>query len=129
MVGAIGCADGTVGTIDYQLSGGFTGMRTSVHIEPGGEMTRTKPNGSTDTKVLDPTQLAELHRKVDDAGFPTLEASYSCDCADDLVHTISVHIDGGTYMVIASSLAEYPDRLQPLLDALSSMTQAPVAPN
>lgn len=129
-LGAIGaCADNGVGTIDYQLSGGLLGERATVHIDSSGEMTRVKRDGTTDTATLDAAALAELHRQVDDAMFPTLAAEYMCNCADDLLHTIAVHVDGGAYTVMVSSLAEYPDRLTPLIDTLSSMSQGPIPPN
>jgi hypothetical protein len=131
MLGAVGgCTDGGVGAIDYKLQGGFVGLQLNVHIDPSGEMTRVNErNGSSTTSTLDPTELADLHAKVDQARFPTLEPVYNCSCADDFVHTITVRIDGGTYTVVASSLAEYPERLDPLIDMLSSMTQPPETQN
>jgi|SRR6185503_7084143 hypothetical protein len=129
VLGVVGCADGTVGTIDYELSGGFDGQLTTVHIDPTGEMTRTVERGTTETDVLDPTELADLHRKVNDAWSPLLDAQYRCRCADDFIHTISVHIDDGEYTVVASDIAKYPGRLRPLINTLWEMSRAPIDPD
>lgn len=127
-LGAVGaCTDDGNGAIDYQRTGGFAGERRSLHVEPGGKATRIKTNGSTVITQLDPAMLAELQRKVDDARFPTLEAAYSCNCADDFLHTISAHVDGTEYTVMVDDSAVYPDRLRPLIDTLAGMTDEIVA--
>ena len=121
-----GCTHNSDGPIDYQLGGGFSGVRTTVHIEPDGKVTRTKQNGSVDTTQLDAAALGDLQGKVGEAQFPTLEPMYGCGgCADDVVHTISVRVDGSSYTVQADGSADYPDRLRPLIDALSTMAKDP----
>lgn len=123
-LGAIGsCADSLDGTIDYSLTGGIGGVQMTVHIDPDGEMMRRKLDGSMETTQLEPTIVSDLTRKIDQAGFPTLEPAYMC-CPDDFVHTISVHVDGAEYKVIAGDSASYPDRLRPLIDTLSMMSRA-----
>jgi hypothetical protein len=126
LVTITGCTDNFDGPIDYQLGGGFSGMHTSVHIEPDGKVTRTQRDGSVDTTQLDAVALGDLQGKVDQAQFPTLEPMYGCGgCADDIVHTISVRVDGSSYTVQADGSADYPDRLRPLIDALSTMAREP----
>jgi hypothetical protein len=117
-----GCTDDGVGIIDYERTGGFAGVRLSLHVESDGEATRRRFDGVTETFQLDPAKLADLDRQVREAKFSTLEAMYSCDCADDFLHTISVHVDGAAYTVMADDTAEYPDRLRPLVETLVSMT-------
>jgi hypothetical protein len=128
LLGAVAaCSDGSNGAIDYQRTGGFVGLQLSLRVEPDGKMTRHKSDGSTVTGQLDAATLAGLQRKVDDARFPTLEAAYSCSCADDFLHTISVQVDGTEYTVMVDDTATYPDRLRPLIDALETMTEEVVA--
>jgi hypothetical protein len=122
-LGAVGaCTNGGDGPIDYERTGGLAGGRLSLHVEPDGKATRVKTNGSVVNLQLDPDTLAELKGKVDAAGFPTLAPAYSCDCADDYLHTITVHVDGSDYTVMADGSATYPDRLRPLIDTLVDMT-------
>jgi len=119
-----GCASGVDGTIDYQLSGGFSGIHTSVHIDPDGAMTRTMQDGSKRTGQLDAATLDDLDHKIDQAGFSTLDREYGClGCADDLVHVISVHVDGSQYTVKADDSANYPDRLRPLIETLRALVE------
>ncbi|HSS03059.1 MAG TPA: hypothetical protein VLM79_38620 [Kofleriaceae bacterium] len=120
-----GCADSKDGAIDYQLTGGFIGLHASVHIDPDGKLSGTKQNGSAVTGQLDAAALAELRGKVDQAQFSTLQPMYDCNCADDLLHTITVDVDGTEYTVKADGTADYPDRLKPLIDALEEMTSVP----
>jgi hypothetical protein len=121
-----GCADSGDGTIDYQLTGGFAGVHASAHIDPDGKLTRVKQDGSTVTEQLDAAALADLHTKVDQAQFATLEPTYDCNCADDVLHTITVDVDGTQYTVAADGTADYPDRLKPLIDTLEGMVEDPV---
>jgi hypothetical protein len=120
-----GCTDSKDGAIDYQLTGGFVGLHASVHVDPDGNLSGTKQNGSAVTGQLNAAALADLRGKVDQAQFSTLEAMYDCNCADDLLHTITVEVDGTEYTVKADGTADYPDRLKPLIDALEEMTSAP----
>jgi hypothetical protein len=125
-LGAVGaCTNdggGADGTIDYTRAGGFSGARLSLHVDPDGTATRVKTDGTTVTIQYADVTLAELKRGVDDAKFPTLEAAYSCDCADDYLHTISVRVGGSDYTVMADDTAAYPDRLRPLIDTLKDLT-------
>jgi hypothetical protein len=124
MLGAVAaCADGEEGAIDYQRSGGFVGLQLGLHVEPDGKATRLKSDGSTVTTQLDPDTLAALKNQVKGARFPTLEAAYSCSCADDFLHTISVQVDGIPYTVMVDDTATYPDRLRTLIDTLETMTE------
>jgi hypothetical protein len=117
-----GAADGDVGTIDYKLLGGFFGLEIDVHIDPGGELTRVdQRRGNSTTFTLDATELANLNREVNDAGFPALDASYECEAADDYLHTITVEIDANAYTVVTCTFAPHPGRLDPLVRTLTSM--------
>jgi hypothetical protein len=134
-LGGLGSCAGTPdGIIDYELTGGFAGVHLSVHIDRDGEMMRTKFDRTTETRRLDPAVLSDLLDKVEIAEFPTLEAVYGCGgCADDFVHTISVQLDGrsrervrhhgASYTVTTDGSANYPERLRPLIDTLSTMVQ------
>jgi hypothetical protein len=124
----VGCAsDDDDGAIDYQRSGGFVGLQLGLRVEPDGKMTRRKSDGSTVTTQLDSATLGDLQSKVRGAGFPTLQAAYSCGCADDFLHTISVEVDGTAYTVMVDDTATFPDRLRPLIDTLEMMTEEVVA--
>jgi hypothetical protein len=120
-----GCANNDDRTIDYELTGGFAGVHASVHVDPDGELTRIKQDGSTVTGQLDAAALADLQGKVDQAQFASLEPMYDCNCADDLLHTITVHVDGARYTVAVDGTAAYPDRLKPLIDTLEAMVADP----
>ena len=124
-----GCADNDDRTIDYELTGGFAGVHASVHIDPDGKLTRIKQNGRTETGQLDAAALADLQGKVDQAQFASLEPMYDCNCADDVLHTITVKVDGARYTVAADGTAAYPDRLKPLIDTLEAMVADPVVAN
>jgi hypothetical protein len=128
MLGAVAaCSESVDGAIDYQRSGGFVGLQLGLHVEPDGKATRFMSDGSTVSTQLDPDTLTDLQAKVKGARFPTLEAAYSCSCADDFLHTISVQVDGIDYMVMVDDTATYPDRLKPLIDTLEVMTEEVVA--
>ena len=120
-----GCADGKDGAIDYQLTGGFVGLHASVHIDPDGKLSGTKQDGRAVTGQLDTAALADVQGKVDQAQFSTLQPMYNCNCADDLLHTITVDVDGTQYTVKADGTADYPDRLKPLIDTLEDMVSVP----
>ena len=126
MLAAGGCADGKDGAIDYQLSGGFAGIRANVHIDPDGKLSGTKQNGNAVTGQLDTAALADLKGKVSQAQFSTLQPVYDCGCADDVLHTITVDVDGTEYTVMADGTADYPARLKPLIVTLEGMVQPPV---
>jgi hypothetical protein len=137
-LGGLGSCAGTPdGFVDYQLTGGLAGVHASVHIDRDGEVTRTKLDGNKETSRLDPTALSDLERKVEMAEFPTLEPIYGCGgCVDDFVHTISVDLDDrsrdrlhrglGSYTVKTDGSAPYPERLRPLIETLSTMSQEPL---
>jgi hypothetical protein len=120
----VGCANSLDGSIDYELGGGFSGIRTDLHVEPDGAFTVSRHNDGTETGQLDAAALDDLQRKVDEAQFPTLEAEYGCGgCTDDLVHTISVHVEGSKYLTRADDGASYPERLRPLIETLKGLAQ------
>jgi len=118
-LGALGgCTDDDAGAVDYQRSGGFVGNRLSLHVDPGGKATRMAPDGKTVIDQLDATTMADLQSKIDGAQFPTLDPVYSCNCADDFLHEITVHVGGAEYTVKVDDTATFPARLQPLIDDL-----------
>jgi hypothetical protein len=125
VLAASGCAGGGDGPIDYQLSGGFIGIHANVHIDPDGKLTGVKQNGTAVNGQLDAAALADLQNKVDQAQFATLEPMYDCNCADDLLHTITVKVDGTEYTVKVDGTSDYPDRLKPLIDTLEDMVSVP----
>lgn len=111
------------GTLDYERTGGFISTRTSMHIDAAGKMTWVKTDGSTTTTTLPAATMTDLRNKVDQADFLTLQAAYHCDCNDDIVHKIQVQIAGASHMVVVDDSSDYPARLRPLVDMLSSMTR------
>jgi hypothetical protein len=121
-----GCADSEPGAIDYELTGGFTGVHANVHIDPDGKFSGTKEDRTTVNGQLDAAELADLQNKVDQAQFATLEPMYECDCADDFLHTITVDIDGTEYTVKADGTADYPARLKPVIDTLKQLVAIPL---
>jgi hypothetical protein len=116
-----GCADSRTGTIDYELSGGFAGVHASAHVDPDGKLTGVKQGGRAMDRQMEPGELSVLQDKVDQAQFATLEPMYDCNCADDVLHTITVDVGGTEYTVKADGTAEYPDRLKPLIQTLEAM--------
>jgi hypothetical protein len=112
------------GALDYERTGGFISERASVHIEPDGQMRRVKADGSTTTSTLSEATMTDLQAKVDQALFPMLATEYRCSCNDDFLHTITVEIGDTPYTVVADELADYPARLRPLIETLSSMSRA-----
>jgi len=107
---AIGCADhgGPVGDVDYWITGpiGQTDG-TALHIGPDGDATRSVPSGNTQTTVLDPHAVADLHTKIDAAQFPDLAPLYACtglcpDIASNVLH-VTVRLGGHPYTSAADS--------------------------
>jgi hypothetical protein len=126
LLGTMGaCTHDLDGTTDYELSGGFGGAHSSVHIDPSGAMTRIKPDGTKVSSQLTQEEFDALQLEIVQADFPMLEPTYGCGgCADDFVHTISVHVGGGFYSVTADDSATYPERLRPVIETLSTMSRA-----
>lgn len=131
LLGALGaCTHDLDGTTDYEISGGFGGVHASIHVDPSGAMTRVKPDGTKVTSQLTREEFGALQLKIAQADFPTLEPTYGCGgCADDFVHAISVHVGGGFFSVTADDSASYPERLRPVIDTLSMMSQAELGGN
>jgi hypothetical protein len=74
--GCTGSGDKT-DDIDFQITAPAP-QSGSLHIEPSGLATRVTDEHGTQTTVLDPTQLVELHTAIDNAQFPGLAPSYRC---------------------------------------------------
>lgn len=125
-----GCASRTEALeapVDYQLLAYEATQRTTLHLEPDGTVTRTRSNLPTDTVRLAQATLDDIARKIEDAGFSTLEPTYGCGgCTDDAVYTITVGIDGARYTVQADSMSDFPDRLQPVIDTLRDISELPL---
>jgi hypothetical protein len=119
-VGACSDGSGNVdGIIDYDVTGGISGTTAEVHVEGDGTVTVRRYDNTTDTNVLAPSLFDDLKQQVEAAQFPTLEPKYGCGgCADDVVHTISVDIDGRTYTVQADDSADHPERLKTLIGSV-----------
>jgi hypothetical protein len=125
-----GCAgDGTIdGAISYRSTGGFSGQgdgSPDLQVELDGTVMRVL-NGTAENAKIDQATLDDLHDKVHDARFPDLEPLYSCQCADDFLYTVSVHMDGKLYGVMAHSQAQPPQRLRQVIDALRAIGQLPI---
>lgn len=111
--------------VDYQLVAFDATKSTALHIEPDGTVTRTRIQQPTETATLDPATLDDVARKIEQAGFPTLEPMYGCGgCVDDPVYTITVQVDGASYTVQADR--DFPDRLRPVIDTLRSISERPL---
>src|SRR5256885_7370372 len=68
-----------VGTITYEVSGGFTGWDRVLTVDHDGKaqvnyVTGPSPNGGV--PHVDPTTLARLHLLVSDPKFAALDAAY-----------------------------------------------------
>lgn len=113
------------GPVDYRVTGGFSGGGdgTMLHVELNGTATRHTDQQGTQTAMLDLATLDDLHQKIVDARFATLDPEYLCDCADDYVYNVSVQVDGNSHIVMAHSLASFPDPLRAVIDALQDIHQ------
>ena len=123
-----GCTSKVDGPVDYAVTGGFSGNGdgTALHVALDGTVTRETAQGVTQTAMLDAVTLDDLHEKIMEAQFTTLESRYSCNCADDLVYNVSVRVDGKSYTVAVDSMAQYPDRLKAVIDALRDIHERPL---
>jgi hypothetical protein len=127
--GASGCTSQVTGEvdgpIDYRVTGGFSGGGdgTALHVELDGTVTRHTDQQGTQTAMLDLATLDDLHQKILDARFATLDPAYLCDCADDYVYNVSVHVDGSVHTVMAHTLGSFPDRLRAVIDTLEDIHQ------
>jgi len=121
---ASACTTAQPGGIDFSVSGGFFGTGDGTpptHIDPDGTVTRDLP-GPQKTLRLDPQETAELYRKVRAADFASLEPQYLL-CCDDYLYVMTVQLDGATHTVEANTLAEFPERLQVVIDALREIAR------
>jgi hypothetical protein len=122
---AAGCGsnDASVGTIEFAVTGGFTGAGdgTALHVEPDGTAMRSVLGGPWQTATLDPTTLRDLQAKIRSADFPSLDAMYPGDAADDFVDEVTVKIDGTDHTVAADRSADLPDELATVVDALKAI--------
>jgi hypothetical protein len=115
--------------IDYQVTGGLSGRGdgTSLHIQPGGAVTRQTLKRGLEHGQIDHITVDDLVNKVRSAQLPALCAMYQCiGCADDFVDEVSVHLDGITLTARASQLGDPPDGLQHLIDALRDLVDRPL---
>lgn len=96
--------------IEFERSGGFTGMR--IHI-------------TIDTETLPSEQAKELESLVDAAGFFELPAIVSTPSsgADRLNYRISIEAEGKKH-TIETSDAVAPDSLRPLLRRLTVLARS-----
>lgn len=119
----------TVGAIDYQVIGGFTGQGdgTSLHIQPDGSVTRQTRTHGAEQGQLDQAALGDLVAKVRSAQFPTLCTVYSCaGCGDNYVDQVSVQFGGDVLTVKASQLGDPPDRLREVIGTLQQIVSGPL---
>jgi hypothetical protein len=121
-----GCSSQTDALVDYQVSGGFSGSGdgTSLTLDTRGVGSRVTAHSGTVPVQLDPAALADLHAKIRDAQFATLQSTYGCHgCADQLVYDIAVQADGHHYEVSIdeSDTITYPEGLHALLVTLKQL--------
>jgi hypothetical protein len=117
------------GPISYRSTGGFTGAgdgTPETHIDANGVATRARMGGGMESTMLDAATLEDLHDKVLAAQFSELEPMYSCECADDFVHDVTVQIEAKTYNVKTDYGAMPPERLVVVIDALRDISRAPL---
>jgi hypothetical protein len=115
------------GLVDYRVTGGFSGSGdgTSLQVELDGTATRHTNEQGTQTAMIDRVTLDDLHQKIVDAQFATLETQYP-GIPDGFVDTVSVHVDGSPYTVMAGREASIPDRLKIVIDTLKDIHQSPI---
>jgi hypothetical protein len=129
---ASGCTSHVVGEvdgpIDYLVVGGLSGGGdgTSLHVELDGTVMRHTNEQGTQTGMIDLATLDDLRQKILDAQFATLEAQYHGNVVDGYVDSVSVHVDGNSYTVMADHEASVPDRLKTVIDTLKDIHQRPL---
>jgi len=116
----------STGVLDYQSRGGFSGQGdgSELHVTADRTARRVTRSGGSQTAVLDAATFNNLRAKIEAAEFTTLEPTYNCSCADDLVDQVSVQLSNTTYAVSADASAEVPDRLQALVDTIHGVIAA-----
>jgi hypothetical protein len=119
-----GCTSADIGSIDYRVTGGFSGGGdgTALHVEPDGTATK-QSEGVTRTVQLDPQVMADLYSKVRAADFPSLAPAYECSCADVYIYEITVEVDGEDRKVSAWMQAQVPERLSTLITSLRQLAK------
>jgi hypothetical protein len=102
----IGCTshapDGVgIGDVDFRITQASTEDHPTMHIAPDGTATRVTLQRGTQTAVLDPATLDDLHAKVEAAQFPTLAPHYGCTGICPLIlsplYHMTVQLDGRSY--------------------------------
>ena len=128
-VAACGSSNQQIGEIHYQVTGGLsgTGDGTSMQIEPGGAVTRQTRAHGQEQGQLPRALLDDIVSKIKDADLPSLEMTYGCSCADDLVDELVVQIDGtGRTVAVSKSSDSAPAELLTALDAVRAAVDAPL---
>jgi len=105
-----------VGTISYQVSGGFTGWDRILIVDGDGAAhikSVSGPNPQADTRQVDAGTLARLQALVSDPKFAALEAAYlpppgGADLQD---YVITVELDGRQRRTMTRDGANRPEIL------------------
>jgi hypothetical protein len=121
-----GCTGQSVGLVDFITAGGLSGNGdgTALHVEPSGEATRTKPDGSMEAATLDVATLNDLHQKIEDAQFATLAPEYVCTCPDEFINVVSAQVNGKVYRVAAGDETPYPEPLKIVISTLRDIQRS-----
>lgn len=128
LVGVLTMSAGCVGkpidgVIDYEVTGGLDGGgdgTATLHIEPDGTMTRTRPGHPAEVTTLSVTALRNLRGKIADANFGSLDDNYVA-CCDRYAHVVSVELAGAVHTVAATEGVAIPRGLQRTIDALQAL--------
>ena len=115
-----------VGTISYEVSGGFTGWDRILIVDGDGTAhmkSISGPSPQADSRQVDAGTLARLHALVADPKFAALEAAYlprpgGIDLHD---YVITVELDGRQRQTMTRDGADRPEILREVMVILNEI--------
>ena len=115
-----------VGTITYEVSGGFTGWDRVLTVDHDGKAQVnyvTGPSPHADVRQVDATKLSRLHLLVSDPKFAALEAAYlpPPGGADVQDYVITVELDARRLQTMTRDGAERPAILREVMGILNEI--------
>ncbi len=115
-----------VGTITYEVTGGFTGWDRLVIVDPDGTAHMkyvTGPSPKADPRQVDAGTLSRLHDLVSGPKFAALKAEYlpAPGGADLQDYVITVQLDGRQLRTMTRDGADRPEILREVMGILNEI--------
>lgn len=116
------CSNPTQWKIQFNRSGGFTGVDESLTLDSSGSLTVQSERPAVNTrKTLSSGQVNAIGELLAQA-CPFEMKPNDMGCADCFLYTLNVQMDGQTYVMLATDVSLTED-LSPLINSLNQILQ------